>query len=62
MTQKMDFLKERTYRGVSDGREDVQLGESSQRVDGLQGSAKRLVEYVTDPSAAASVEDAQKTA
>lgn len=45
------------YRGVPDGGENVQLGETSQRVDGLEGSAKRLVEYVTDSCATTSVKD-----
>lgn len=48
------------HRGIADGGENVQLGESSQRVDGLQGPPKRLVEYITDPRAAAPVKDARK--
>lgn len=46
----------KAHRGVADGGEDVQLGQSAQRVDALQRAAKGLVEDVADPRAAAAVE------
>lgn len=45
------------YRGVPDGSENVQLSETSQWVDGLEGSAKRLVEYITDSCTTTSGKD-----
>lgn len=44
-----------SHRGVADGGEDVQLGQTAQRVNALQRAAKRLVEDVADPRAAAAV-------
>lgn len=45
------------HRSIADGSEDIKLGQSSQGVDGLQSAAEGLMEYVTDPSAPASVEE-----
>lgn len=45
----------KAHRGVADGGEDVQLGQSAQRVDALQRAAEGLVEDVADPRAAAAV-------
>ena len=42
-----------SYRGVPDGCQDVSGAESLHGVHHCQGSAKYVVEYVTDPRAAA---------
>lgn len=45
----------RSHRGVADGGEDVELGQSAQGVDALQRAAKGLVEYVADARPPAAV-------
>lgn len=48
------------YCGIPDGRENVQLCKTSQRVNGLQGSSKCLMKYVADPSSTTPVRNKQE--
>lgn len=49
--------KGKAYRGIADGSEDIEISQPSQGVDRLQSPAKGLMEYVTDPSTSAAVEE-----
>ncbi len=52
-----DYKSGGAHRSIADGSEDIELSQSSQGVYGLQSAAEGLMEYVTDPSAPAAVEE-----
>ena len=49
-------MRARTYRGITDGSQDVEIGQATQGVDGLQCAAKGLMEYVAYPGPPTAVE------
>lgn len=52
-----DYESGGAHRCIADCSEDIELSQSSQGVYGLQSAAEGLMEYVTDPSTPAAVEE-----